>query len=236
MGRYEELKKKAEKEEKEKELSRIRAKKQKQKERRQRRMRETRRRRKRVTVWNGAPYLSEALVKAIHGDWKTTHENRLAELGAKTITVDDTPYIEARAFRAAANAGALGSNHTNLLTVQVFQGVDDLEPPKETVVEGPGGTKIRKDTGASRLRITEELMRRKFDEATSTIEEKATDKPFDKQPRDVRLAAWAARDNEPWEGPADSLEACFPLEVWRRLSGKVLCYVRAEEEPSEDGE
>ena len=234
MGRYEELKEKAESKVKKERLSRIRAKKRQQSKRRQAMMRESRRQLKKVTVWNGAPYISKALVQAIHGDWNTTYENKLSKLGAKTVTIKDTPYIEARAFRAAANAGALGSDHTNLVGVQTFQSIDDLEEPKQRVKKE--GNTYRQLPNRGPMRITKELMRRKFEEATRTIEEKATDERFNKQPRDVRLAAWPAKENDPRKGPADNLEACFPLEVWRRLSGKVLCYVRAEHEDSEEDE
>ena len=233
MGRYEEMKKKGEAKTLEEIKKRNEARAKKKRENWAKAQREYKRNKECAEVLADGPYVSEALAKKAHGHWDEHNvERHLNNMGVKQRSVDGVPLIEAHAFAGLAASGRLGSNHTSVFNIMTYYDVSDLDEPEDLIEKR--GNKIVKKAPSKRFKITEKYMRDKFKKACQALE-KATDAPFNDQPSEVRAAAWAAKDGEPFNEPEECLEDCFPLEMGRRTYFETPLWIcRAAEEDGQD--
>ncbi len=161
-------------------------------------------------------------------------DNRLRQHGFRD---GDGRFASASAVRAVLQTGVLGDEAKDRLLILRVDGPEDFAPPL-----GPNWTIV----GASLIqpwtrKVFRESMEERFKYARgelSLCEKRGPVKDVepDEQSNAVRLLSWAARDGDPRNGPAGSLDEVLPLEVGYSTHRQILLWVRRlprSEEPTE---
>lgn len=177
----------------------------------------------RLEVMEDGAWVSEALASHILGKRRKECRHAVEDLGGDPRKIGAVPMLPGRHLAAACSGGMLGQRARSRLTATVVESLEDLpterdpdDPnrtrPRQTIMDGVIGKPIR------------ERLESKFEDACQALRERASDMQFDDQPKVCRSGGWAAKNGDPKQGPAESLEDCLPLEIGWTPSGK--CSVR----------
>lgn len=165
-----------------------------------------------IDITSRGPLVSRAKARELAGHVTKEDVTKVIErLGGTFTHYDGTPMADGRIVAAACASDMVteGIGRISIAIIRSPEGLDETPPAPVGDNEWNGLTNAWTWSEESSIRDT---LQSKFRSACSELED-VKDVKFDSQPREVRLAAWAARDGDPSKGPADSLEDCFPLEI-----------------------